>query len=118
MAIVGGYDAASAVTFLSDTLLSNTDWDSVSDTVEVAGKLFPNFFILYLGQDIPQGDIANDDVKMTFSRLGPGYAAWVQAADFAITSRNDITPVFEIARALTGYSEHDFLKNHFYPEFD
>jgi hypothetical protein len=64
--IVGGYDAASTITPLSDTLLSNTDWDSVSD-IEVVGKCFPNFFILYFSQDIPQGDIANDDVKMTFS---------------------------------------------------
>ncbi len=35
-----------------------------------------------------------------------------------ITSCNNITMVFEIAKALTGYSEPDFLKNHFYPEFD
>ena len=67
VAIVGRYDAASAVTLLSDTLLSNMDWDSVSNTDEVAGKLFPHFFILYFSQDIPQGDIADDDVKLTFS---------------------------------------------------
>jgi hypothetical protein len=118
VAIVGGYDAASAVTPLSNTLLSNTDRDSLSDTNEVVGKLFPNFFILYFGQDIPQGDIADDDVKLTFSRLGPGYAAWVQSADSAITSHNDITTVFDNARALPGYSEPDLLKSHFYPEFD
>ncbi len=80
--------------------------------------VFPNFFILYFGQYIPQGDITDDDVKLTLSRLGPGYAAWVQAADSAITSHNDITTVFDNATALPGYSEPDFLKSHFYPEFD
>ena len=118
LAIVGGYDPASAVSPLNSTLLSNTDWDSLSDTDEVIGKLLPNFFIIYFGQDIPQGDIADDDVKLTFSRLGPGYAAWIQAADSAISTNNDITTVFDNATAIPGYSEPDFLKNHFYPEFD
>ena len=117
-AIVGGIDPASSPTPLGEPLLSNTDWENQNDTDQIVGKLFPNFFIIYFGQVITQGDIADDDVKMTFSRLGAGYAAWVQAADYAINSRPEITTVFETAKATDGYSEADFIKTHFCPGYD
>lgn len=117
-AIVGGIDPASTPTRLSDPLLANTDWESQSDSDVFVGKLFPNFFIIYFGQDITQGDIADDDVKMNFSSLGVGYARWVNAADYAISSRPDITTVFENAKATDGYSEAEFIKNYFCPGYD
>jgi hypothetical protein len=40
-------------------LLTNTDWANPSD--DIIGALFPNFFIIYFGQDFPQGGISSDD---------------------------------------------------------
>ena len=103
--IVGGADTASTVTPFGDMHLSNTEWESLSDTKEVVGKLFPNFFIIYFGQDILRGDIGDDAVKMSLARLGPGYPAWIQVVDLATNNCIDITTVFENAQAATGYSE-------------
>ncbi len=51
-------------------LLTNTDWANLSD--DIISALFPNFFIVYFGQDFPQGGISSDDIKVKFSRLGAG----------------------------------------------
>ena len=116
--IVGGPDAVSNVSPINETYLADTDWSSMSDSSEVVGRLFPNFFIIYLGQSIPRGDINDDDVKMRIAQLGTGYAAWIRAADFAINSHKDITTVFENAREATDYAESAFLKSHFFADFD
>ena len=42
--IVGGPDAVSTVTPIPEGLLSDTDWSSMSDSSEVVGRVFPNFF--------------------------------------------------------------------------
>jgi hypothetical protein len=116
--IVGGADAVSTLTPFSDAHLAHTEWESLSDTEEVVGQLFPNFFIICFGQEIPRGDIGDDDVKMSLARLGPGYAAWVQAADSVLNNRIDITTVFENARAAIGFSEPAFIKTHLFSSYD
>ena len=116
--IVGGPDAVSTVTPIDEAYLADTDWSSMSDSGEVVGRLFPNFFIVYFGQSIPRGDIGDDDVKMRIAQLGTGYAAWIRAADFAVNSHKDITTVFENAREATNYTESAFLKSHFFADFD
>jgi hypothetical protein len=63
-------------------LLTNTDWKSSSDPI--IGALFPNFFIVYFGQDLPKGDISLDDIKVNFTKLGAGYSLWISAAAEAI----------------------------------
>jgi hypothetical protein len=47
--------------FASD-LLTNTDWSNPLD--DIIRALFPNFFIVYFGQDFPQGGISSDDIKV------------------------------------------------------
>jgi hypothetical protein len=42
-------------------LPTNTDWANPSD--DISGELFPNFSIVYFGQDFPQGAISSDDIK-------------------------------------------------------
>jgi hypothetical protein len=116
--IVGGPDAVSTVTPINEAFLSDTDWVALSDSNEVVGRVFPNFFIIYFGQSIPRGDIGDDDVKMSIVKLGPGYAAWVRAANFAINSHKDITTVFENAHDAPDYSEPAFVKSHFFADFD
>ena len=116
--IVGGPDAVSTATPINEAFLSDTDWVTLSDSDQVVGRVIPNFFIIYFGQNVPRGDINDDDVKMSIAQLGPGYATWVRAADFAINSHKDIATVFGNAREETTYSESAFLKSHFFADFD
>ena len=116
--IVGGPDAVSTATPINEAFLSDTDWVTLSDSDQVVGRVIPNFFIIYFGQNVPRGDINDDDVKMSIAQLGPGEATWVRAADFAINSHKDIATVFGNAREETTYSESAFLKSHFFADFD
>jgi hypothetical protein len=59
---------SSNLTPFSLDLLTNTDWAKPSD--DIIGVLFPNFFIVYFGQDFPQGGIFFDDIKVKFAKLG------------------------------------------------
>jgi hypothetical protein len=73
--------------FASD-LLTNTDWANLSD--DIIGALFPNFFIIYFGQDFPQGGISSDDIKVKFAKLGTGCDLWVSVAAEAIGKKDDL----------------------------
>ncbi len=72
----------STVTPFDSDLLTNTEWRNSSDTI--IGVLFPNFFIVYFGQDFPKGDISSDDIKVNFAKLDAGYSLWISAAAEAI----------------------------------
>jgi hypothetical protein len=61
---------SSSVTPFALDLLTNTDWANPSD--DIIGALFPNFFIVYFGQDFPQGGISSDNIKVKFAKLGAG----------------------------------------------
>jgi hypothetical protein len=63
---------SSTVTPFDLDLLTNTEWKSSSKPI--IGVLFPNFFIVYFGQDFPKGDISSDDIKVNFAKLGAGYS--------------------------------------------
>jgi hypothetical protein len=97
-------------------LLTNTDWANPSDNI--SGALFPNFFIVYFGQDFPQGGISSNYIKVKFAKLGAGYDLWVSAAAEAIDKRNNIHEVLGAASEQTDYSRTDFLKSHFFPSYD
>jgi hypothetical protein len=64
--------SSTVIPFDSD-LLTNTDWKSSSDPI--IGALFPNFFIVYFGQDFPKGEISSDNIKVNFAKLGAGTAS-------------------------------------------
>ncbi len=76
--------------------------------------LFPNFFIVYFGQDFPKGGISSDDIKVNFAKLGAGYSFWISAAAEAIKKRQDIHDVLDTAAEQTSYSKADFIKSHFF----
>jgi hypothetical protein len=48
------------------------DWKSFVDPIR--GTFLPHFFIVYFGQEIPQGSISSEDVKTAMAKMGPGYA--------------------------------------------
>jgi hypothetical protein len=97
-------------------LLTNTDWANPSDGI--IGVLFPNFFIIYSGQDFPQGGISSNDIKVKFAKLGTGYNLWVSAAAEAIDKKGDICEVLGTASEQTDYSRMDFLKSIFFLSYD
>jgi hypothetical protein len=80
--------------FASD-LLTNTDWANPLD--DIISALFPNSFIVYFGQDFPQGGISSNDIKVKFAKLGAGYNLWVYAAAEAIKKRNNIREALRTA---------------------
>jgi hypothetical protein len=102
--------SSSITPFVSD-LLTYTDWANPSE--DIIGALFPNFFIVYFGQDFPQGGISSKDIKVKFTKLGAGYNLWVSAAAEAIDKKDDIREVLGAASEQTDYSRTDFLKSHF-----
>jgi hypothetical protein len=57
---------------LSEHLKFTKDWKSFVDPIR--GTFLPNLFIVYFGQEIPQGSISSDDVKIAMAKMGPGYA--------------------------------------------
>ncbi len=103
---------SSNITPFSSNLLTNTDWADLSDTI--IGALFPNVFIVYFGQDFPQGTISSDNIKVKFAKLGTGYGLWVSAPAKAIDKKDDTCEVLGAASELTDYSRMEFLKAHFF----
>jgi hypothetical protein len=97
-------------------LLTNTDWVNPLDNI--IGALFPNFFIVYFGQDFPQGGISSDDIKVKFTKLGAGYNLLVSTAAEAIDKRNNICEVLGAASEQTNYSRTDFLKSQIFPSYN
>ncbi len=67
---------------LLEHLKFTKDWKSFVDPIR--GTFIPNFFIVYFGQEIPQGSISSDDVKTAMAKMGPGYALWVSTVSGAI----------------------------------
>jgi hypothetical protein len=106
---------SSNVTPFASDLLTNMDWANPSD--DIIGALFPNFFIVYFGQDFPQGGISSNDIKVKFSKLGAGYNLWVSATTEAI-KKDDICEVLGAASEQTNYSTMDFLKSHFFLSYN
>ncbi len=97
-------------------LLTNMDWANLLDNI--IGALSLNFFIVYFGQDFPQGANSSNDIKVKFAKLGTGYDLWVSAAAEAIDKKDNICEVLGIATELTDYSRTDFLKSHFFSSYN
>ncbi len=84
----------------------------------IIGVLFPNFFLVYFGQDFPKGDISLVDIKVNFAKLGAGYSLWISAAAEAIEKKEDIREVLGAAAKNTSYSKTDFIKSNFFPNYN
>ena len=50
--------------------LTGTIW--AESKAPIIGTLVPNFFIVYFGQDLPYGNIDDNEVMLQLARMGPG----------------------------------------------
>jgi hypothetical protein len=78
---------------LPKELLSKTNWNDFKEPI--VGTLIPNFFITYFGQDLPHGDIGDDEIKAKLVCLGTGYELWANTANNAIKKLDNILSVME-----------------------
>ncbi len=101
---------------LSEHLKFRKDWKSFIDPIR--GNFLPNFFIVYFGQEIPQGSISSDDEKTAMAKMGPGYALWVSTVSNAIDNIDDIDYVIDAFSAVDDLSLSNFYKKHFYGLYD
>jgi hypothetical protein len=90
--------------------LSLTNWNDFEEPI--AGTLIPNFFITYFGQDLPHGDISDNEIKAKHVCLGTGYELWANTANNAIKKLDDILTVTEEINTL------EPIKKHFDPNRD
>jgi hypothetical protein len=91
-------------------------WKSFVDPIR--GTFLPNFFIVYFGQEIPQGSISSDDVKTAMAKMGTGYALWVSTVSNAIDNIDDINYVIDAFSAVDDLSLRNFYKRHFCALYD
>ena len=89
-----------------------TNWKNTTDLIR--GTLLPVFYIVYFGQDIPQGSISSDDEKMNLAKMGPGYGLWVTMVSDAIENSKEINAVVHAYSAVADLSLSDFYKKYFY----
>jgi hypothetical protein len=76
--------------------LADTDWKDFEDPV---GTLIPNFFIAYFGQDLPHGDLTDEEIMVKLVHLGPGYELWANTAKAAMEYVDNILTVIEEIKA-------------------
>ncbi len=92
---------------LPKELLSKTNWNDFKESI--VGTLIPNFFITYFGQDLPLGDISDDEIKAKLVRLGTGYELWANTANNAVEKLDNILSVMEKIKT------PESIKEHFHP---
>ncbi len=78
---------------LPAALLSKTNQKDFEEPI--VGTLIPNFFITYFGQDLPHGNISDDEIKAKLMRLGTGYEVWANTANNAVKKLDNILSVME-----------------------
>jgi len=73
--------------------LAGTIW--AESEAPIVGTLVPNFFIVYFGQDLPYGNIDDNEVMLQLARMGPGYELWADTAKDAVNNFNDISSILD-----------------------
>jgi hypothetical protein len=102
--------------FSQEHLSYTRDWKDLTDPVR--GAFLPNFFIVYFGQEIPQGSISSDDEKTAMAKMGLGYDLWVTTISEAIDSIEDIDTVMDAFSVVDDLTQDDFFKKYFYKNYD
>jgi hypothetical protein len=82
------------------------------------GTLLPVFFLIYFGQDTPQGSIASDKEKSALAKLDRGYGLWVETASKAIDKIDKIEIVMDAYSAIDNMTEEVFYKKHLYGHYN
>jgi hypothetical protein len=95
---------------LPKELLSKTNWNDVEEPN--VGTLIPNFFITYFGQDLPHGNISDNEIKAKLVCLSTGYELWANTANDAVKKLDDILSVMEEIKT------PESIKKHFDPNRD
>ena len=101
--------------FSSEHLTYTGDLKDLPDPVR--GTFLPNLYIVYFGQEIPQGNISSDDEKTAMAKMGPGYALWGMTDSKAIKNMEDIDTVMDAFSAVDNLSHDDYYKKHFYARY-
>jgi len=102
--------------FALEHLSYTRDWKDLTDPVR--GTFLPNFFIVYFGQEIPQGRISNDDEKTAMAKMGPGYDLWVTTTSDAINNMEDIDTIMDAFGVVGNLTQDKFYKKYFYANYD
>jgi hypothetical protein len=100
----------------SEHLTYTRDFKDLPDPVR--GTFLPNFFIVYFGQEIPQGNISSDDEKTAMAKMGPGYALWVATVSDVIDNIEDIDVIMDAYGVVDDLPQVDFYKKYFYAKYD
>jgi hypothetical protein len=95
---------------LPKELLSETDWNDFKEPI--VGTLIPIVFITYFGQDLPHGNISDNEIKAKLVCLGAGYELWANTANNAIKKLDNILSVMEEIKT------PESIKKHFNPNWD
>jgi hypothetical protein len=90
--------------------LSKTDWNVFKESI--IDTLIPNLFITYFGQDLPHGNISDDEIKAKLVHLGTGYELWANTTNDAIKKLDIILSVMEEIKT------PESIKKHFDPNQD
>jgi len=102
--------------FLQEHLSYTRDWKDLTDPVR--GTFLPNFFIVFFGQEIPQGSISSDDEKTAMAKMGLGYDLWVTMISEAIDTIEDIVTIMDAFGVVNNLTQDDFYKKYFYANYD
>jgi hypothetical protein len=95
---------------LPKELLSETNWNDFEEPI--IGTLIPNFIITYFGQDLPHGNISDNEIKAKLVLSGTGYELWANTANNAIKKLDNILSVME------EINTPESIKKHFNPNQD
>jgi hypothetical protein len=90
--------------------LSETNWNNFEEPI--VGMLICNFLITYFGQDLPHGNISDNEIKAKLVCLGTGYELWANTANNAVKQLEDILSVMEEIKT------PESIKMHFDPNQD
>ncbi len=85
--------------------LSETDWKDFEDPI--VGTLIPNFFITYLGQVLPHGNISDNEIMAKFVHLGSGYKL-----------KNAVKKLDDILSVMEEIKSPESIKKYLHPTWD
>ena len=84
--------------------LIDTDWKDFEDPI--ISTLILIFFIAYFGQDLPHGDLRDEEIMAKLVHLGSGYELWANTAKATVNYVDDILTIMDEIKApelLKGY---------------
>jgi hypothetical protein len=78
--------------FSRDLIANTVCWKDMKENVDT---LIPNFFLAYFGQDLPHGDISDEEIMAKLTCLDSGYKLWANTATGVVAYIDDILTIME-----------------------